>query len=686
MLTYYVSTKGNDAFSGTKDAPFATIDRARLAVREKIADGLCEPITVLVAEGKYSVESVSFDERDSGTKEFPITYRAEGGVELCGGAELLPSDFKPLDADEKSRLHGDAPDKVLKIDLSPLGITRKDVGGICAIGSHGTAYKYDGAVTSPMSCELFVNDTRMALSRYPNEGFLYTEKAIREGECLEPTGKPRLSKEEWEKIRNPLGDVSQIDADTSERVRGWTHTDDVWMFGYPKYSWADISTPVKRLDPDERTMETTFVSRFGIRDCAPYYFFNVFEELDVPGEWYLDREKCILYIYPPKDFSGASVYLSLSSKPIFDINGADHLTFEGFSISATRGCGISSRGNHITIDGCEIKNVADWAIVIEGNCCTVRNSHVHHTGQGGVKIGGGDRSTLTPSNNRVTNNHIHHIAEIFRTYRPGIFLGGVGCLADHNLIHDSAHMAIYFTGNEHVMEYNEIHSVCKYADDSSAIYAGRDYSTNGNVIRYNYFHDILSSDKSPNVGIFAVYCDDNLAGCTIFGNIMHRCQSALLLHGGHDIIFSNNLIIDSGGKSTPAIVFNKYLYGEDLIDNSESDHWRYLHAVPWQNEIWSKRYPHIAEYVSWDEMTEQCMPHYCEIENNIIINHGILKLLHFNIYRESYRNVMKNNLEYADRTFVGIPEGDVLDLRNNRFAELLPSFEAIPFEKMGMLK
>ena len=88
MITYYVSTKGNDAFPGTKDAPFATIDAARLAVRKKIAEGLCEPITVFVNEGKYFVDSVCFDEGDLGTEESPITYRAEGCVELCGGFEV----------------------------------------------------------------------------------------------------------------------------------------------------------------------------------------------------------------------------------------------------------------------------------------------------------------------------------------------------------------------------------------------------------------------------------------------------------------------------------------------------------------------------------------------------------------------------------------------------------------------
>lgn len=685
MRQFFVSVTGCNTNPGTRQAPFATISQAQKAVREYTAHGLTEPITVTVLEGTYTIDCLTFGAADSGTAECPITYTAEGKVSLCGGRKLHITDFSPLNEEEKIRLHGEAPDKVVKADLNSFGLTRADWGEICAIGSHGSAHKYDGAVLSPMWCELFVNDTRMEIARYPDTDFLYTEEVLREGRCKEPTGKSKLSDTEWSQIRNPPGDIRRIDKDTAQRVKGWKTLQDVWVFGYPKYGWADESSPITVLDPETRIMETTYVSQFGAKEHAPYYFFNVLEELDAPGEWYLDRENGFLYLYPPTDLAAAEICLSLSTDNLLRIYDARYLTFRGFTFSATRSDAISVHGSHIILDACEIKNVAGWAVKIAGEHCTVQNSIIHHTGQGGIQISGGDRPTLTGSDNLITNNHIHHIAEIFRTYRPGVAVSGVGCVVSHNCIHDSAHMAISFSGNEHMIEYNEIYNVCKIADDSSAIYAGRDYTTCGNTIRYNYFHDMSSDADTQHIGIFAVYCDDNLGSCAIYGNIMYRCQSALLLHGGHDMIFSNNLIIDQCARSNYAIRFHAYGYWDDLEDKPESTHWQRLREMPWQGELWSSRYPHIAEYVTWDPETEQKNPHYCRMENNIIINHKTIDIARFNCFETRYHNVFRNNIELADRTFAGIPEGEVLDLSGSRFTEILPEFQPLPFAEMGLL-
>ena len=108
-----------------------------------------------------------------------------------------------------------------------------------------------------------------------------------------------------------------------------------------------------------------------------------------------------------------------------------------------------------------------------------------------------------------------------------------------------------------IVEYNEFYNINSDTSDSGCIYAGQNFAKRGNIIRYNYFHDMSSDAEEQNIGIFAVYCDDNLGGGAIYGNIMYRCQSALLLHGGHDMIFSNNLIIVSlllhDGPSVPYI-------------------------------------------------------------------------------------------------------------------------------------
>ena len=613
---------------------------------------------------------------------------ADGKVLINGGITLDAKDFEVLNDCEKERLHGDAKTDVVKIDLKKYGLTRADWGEISAVGSHGTARKYDDAVIEPLSCELFYNDERMNVARYPNEGYIHTEEPVREGKCLEPTGGQRMDPQEWANLRNPLGDIRKIDAETNERVKTWKTQEDVWQFGYPKYGWADESSPVVSINTETREMETKYVSVFGIKEHAPYYFFNVFEELDAPGEWFLNRKDGILYLYPSSDLNTAEIILSITTKNLVKIEKANNMTIKGFTFMGTRTDAFNVVGDNIAIDGCEIKNVAGWAAKIDGMNCTVKNCSIHPTGKGGVYIDGGDRATLTPSGNIVTNNHIYSIAKVFQTYQPGVDVNGVACVVSHNCIHDSAHQAMMFHGNDHIIEYNEMYDVCQVADDSSAIYSGRDYTVCGNVIRYNYFHD-MKSDADNHIGIFGMYCDDNLGSCTTFGNIFYKCQSALLLHGGHDQVFKNNLIIDACPKSQYSVRFHAYGYWRTLVkggkDNEIDQHWLCLAKVPWESDLWRERYPHIAEYLTWDPEHEQRFPHYCDISNNIIVNHKPIDI-NFAACESRNRNIVKNNIEIAERSFVGIPDGDELDLSNNRFKEILPDFEEIPFEKMGLIK
>ena len=681
MRYYYVAVNGNDADTGTKDAPFATLERARDAIREQIQKGLTEPITVKINEGLYYTGNIVLTEQDSGTEAFPIVYEGEGNVILNGGMMLCADMFEALTGAERARLHGDAAEKTVRADLKKLGLCRRDWGEMCVTGSHHTGDRYDGAVLSPLWCELFVNDVRQTIARYPNEGFLYTEAPIREGEGKESTItgsiKYRYTPEEWENVRNPLSDIYRLDPDTAKRAAAWKTLKGVWMFGYPAWNWADMSTPVVNIDAETCEMETKMVSLYGMKTGAPYYFYNVFEELDAPGEWYLDRDTGFLYLYPSAPLEDSAVMLSLSTESILTLKDVSYVTLRGITFTGTRADALTFSGDHLTVEDCVVKNVGGYAMVIQGDHHLVCGSEICHVGQGGVKICGGDRATLTPSGNIVENNHIHHFAEIFKNYRPAVQLDGVGNICRHNLIHDSTHMAIGFSGNEHLIEYNEIYAVCKTSDDASAVYSGRDYSTQGTVIRWNYFHDIKSSAKK-NVGIFAVYCDDNLGKCTIVQNVFVRCQSALLLHGGHNMTFVGNLIMDAPENARSALTFHKYHCWWDLL--GDSLHAQRLRQVPWQSEIWKKAYPQIEKYLSWDIETEQRFPHYANISGNVIIRHKEIEI-NFDWEDPLFENKMENNI-----TLKETPVCDLVRLCEAWLPNEIDGFEPIPFSEIGLLR
>jgi hypothetical protein len=75
---FHVAPIGNDANPGTKDKPFATLVRARDAIRTLKQGGpLPEPVTVQIRGGAYFLaNTLVFGPEDSGTEQAPITPKA----------------------------------------------------------------------------------------------------------------------------------------------------------------------------------------------------------------------------------------------------------------------------------------------------------------------------------------------------------------------------------------------------------------------------------------------------------------------------------------------------------------------------------------------------------------------------------------------------------------------------------
>ena len=382
---YYVAPNGSDENDGSFEAPFATIEKARDTIRTIDRSGKTG-ITVAVKAGEYRVSSLIFTKEDAGTEECPIAYRAfgDGGVILNGGVTIVPQDFAPVTDEEMlARLSGNAKEKVLCVDLKEYGLTAEDWGKLYAIGSYNTASQYDGDWTGDLYCELFINDQRQVMARYPNEGYLYTEKVLDTGYGRESNG-ALTAVENWDEVRNPASDVYGISKALAERIASWKTLDDVWMFGFWKYDWADASSPIGDFNAEKCTLSPKFVSKYGTKVNAPYYFYNIFEELDTPGEWYLDRESGMMYIYADKDISTAAVDLSITVQPILQASDIAWLTFDGFTIKGTRSDAILLSGSNNTVKNCLIKNVAGNAIYAEGYNNLIYANEITRTGKGGI--------------------------------------------------------------------------------------------------------------------------------------------------------------------------------------------------------------------------------------------------------------------------------------------------------------
>ena len=462
------------------------------------------------------------------------------------------------------------------------------------------------------------------------------------------------------------------------------------MFGFWKYTWADGSTPIGSFDPEKRTLTNKFVSGYGAIEGAPYYFFNVFEELDAPGEWYLDRNSGILYMYPLSNMESAVIDLSLTTSPIIYTEKTNYLTIKNVTVKGTRGDAVIMNGDHNTVTLCTIKNIGGSALFMKGYGNIASENEITHTGMAAITLDGGDRETLTPGNNIATNNLIHDWSEIYMTYQAAVSLDGVGNICSHNEIYNSPHEAITFSGNNHLIEYNNIHNVCLLSDDAGAIYAGRRWDFYGTVIRYNAIYDLGSGEHYP----CGIYMDDALSGQTIYGNIMVNVPDiGIELGGGRDLIVKNNIVINSNYRSMTyddrardGAVNNGWF---NHSSQKDGDMWKNLENSPWKTDIWQKAYPQYKHYS--DDFSDMDNPDfvpnpaYSEITGNVHIN---LFKREGSIADSVYRfSTVKNNPTYfwssASSIFTDYKNGDYTLKEGSVIFKKLPDFEPIPISEIG---
>ncbi|GKT08608.1 peptidase [Desulforhabdus sp. TSK] len=568
----YVSPGGNDAWNGQRasippsgDAgPFATLERARDAIRaiKKTGELPEGGVTVHVAEGTYFLrEPFTLTDEDSGTTDAPITYLAEktGSARLMAGHII--TGFKPVtDEATLKRLDEAARSKVYEIALKSQGIT--DYGPVEGGG-----------------LELFFNGKPMQIARWPNEGFTRIVD-LRGGEEFDIRGTNRALIGRW--------------VYKGDRPSRWIHEKDAWLNGYWSCDWSSEYQRVKSIDPGEHIIEVEKPYHvYGYRKGQWYYALNLLCEIDTPGEWYLDRENGILYFWPPSPPENAEAFVSLLPEAV-KMNNVSNCTLRGFVVEGVRNTDIIIEGGeHDRIEACIIRNSGGTAVrVDDGTDIGVIGCDIYDVGGGGMVLKGGDRKTLTPAKLFADNNHIHDYARWYRMLNPGISLKGVGNRASHNLIDNAPHIAIIFGGNDHIIEYNEIHSVCYESSDAGAIYAGRDWTQRGTVIRYNFMHDVTGFEGRGSVG---VYLDDMFCGTHIYGNLFYRVYRAAFIGGGRDNVYENNLFVDC--PKALHIDNRAQNWAGPSVDKTMTER---LIAMPYTNALWKKKYPNLSDILQDD--------------------------------------------------------------------------------------
>ncbi len=313
---------------------------------------------------------------------------------------------------------------------------------------------------------------------------------------------------------------------------------------------------------------------------------NSLYELDTPGEYYIDRKKNWLLFYPPVSTKLGVAKLTMNPGSIVQFDGTKYLDFQGFSIEGGRVDGVQvNNGTSIVIRGCRIKNCnGDGVQITDGNAVTVRSCEISEMGEGGIRMEGGVRATMTRGNHLADNNYLHNLGVFQPFYRPGIWMKGFGLTARNNEIAYHPHDAIWFFGNEILIEFNRIHHVVQDACDAAAIYADHDWTTRGNIIRYNYLTDIKQIRPGYHI-VHGIYLDDMFSSADIIGNVFRRVEQPIQLGGGHDCRAMNNVFVDCNAAVR---VDDRGITGStDWIN----DFFIAANNVPWSSAAWQERYP-----------------------------------------------------------------------------------------------
>ena len=551
---FFVASDGNDRWTGklpaanaeASDGPFATLQRARDAVRQLQRARPNTDIVVLIREGLHALDkTVVFGPDDSGSGNATITYAAYPGETPVFSSGNGIKSWRKAPATLEG-LPKKARAKVWMADVPK---------------RNGTSWRfytlYDGVGL---------------LARARSSGFIPLEG-----------GKKH-------ELRFPKG-----------ALKSWPNVEDVEIVIRPHHAWIVNILPLVSVDEGAQIARVSVPAtypmnrlRFG-KPTESCWVENVLEALDEPGEWVLNTKEGRLYLWP-REHGAPQGIVAPRLRELIRVEGAidkkgpkdipvRNLCFRGLTfmhgeryLLADDDAGLQHdwdmhdrdhalvrlRGaENCTIEDCHFAHSGGGALRVDlhGQKNKIAGNHIEHIGGTGILLCGyGPGTKDVNRNNLVYNNHIHHTGRIY-WHSPGIFVwqSGENRVAN-NLVHHTPYTAIIVSGcmthffarpdarelvrtirwhevggaprkarledvrpflhtHDNQIEYNEIHHAMEMLGDGNGIYvrgAGA-----GNVIRRNYIHHLVAPTRMQS----AIRTDGGQRDTLIAENVIYKCGS-----------------------------------------------------------------------------------------------------------------------------------------------------------------
>ncbi|MBU0609354.1 MAG: right-handed parallel beta-helix repeat-containing protein, partial [Armatimonadetes bacterium] len=577
--------------------------------------------------------------------------------------------------------------RLLQADLRAHGLT--DYGELSRHGFH----KANTGKTPPL--ELYLGGRRLTRARWPNPDealpqFLKGYQKERRG----VVGRSGIVD------KGPTGDDPDFMARGGtfsvafDRLALWTQADDIWLDGVFAWSWEWSYNQIAKLDVAQKQITLRYGEMSGLTDqYSSDYFFaeNLLEEIDQPGEYYLDRKNGVLYLLPPADFATAEIAVPVLTQPMVALTGVSHVVFRNLHFDLSRGAGLTcSGGAGVLVEQCEFSRFSGAAVSLNGQGHGVRACHLHDVGGVGVGLSGGNLDTLEPSGCFVEDCDIRDFAWYSKVYTPAVSLGyrSVGSRVSHNRISHGPHLAIVVYGNDHLIECNDIGHVVEDFTDMGAIYAnlGQWPLERGTVIRRNYFHDLGQHHHLQN----AVYPDNQTMGWLIEENVFARiggkgqaanCRAVNLNTTSH-IITRHNLFVDC----TMPLLMGTYC--APMVERSKQQWEAYFQQRDLSKLPHAQKYPELLKF--WEEPRQY--PDTNVFVGNVIYNPTVPLLKQYGKIAMTDGAIIEaggslqqrdNWVTETDPGFVDAAAGNYALRPDAAVFVRVPGFPAIPWAEIG---
>lgn len=334
-----------------------------------------------------------------------------------------------------------------------------------------------------------------------------------------------------------------------------------------------------------------------------FYISGVKEELDSPGEWYLDSVQGKLYYWPREGEDPNTMdFVAPKLDRIINLQGNDigterarWITFSGLSFkhcadtinhiadrTPTDGAVKLTSAYNITIENCLFTNIDGFGVWLHLDSCdnTISGNTMEYMGTGGIlmtsaKIAYADSYSVidsrpevqnyAPMRNIIKRNLIHHGNEV-RVNGAGILLDSrpdstalmPGNIMLYNEIHHMKRQGIFGFKNQagNIVAYNNIYQTMLETADGGAInFAAMNNTVAPSYIMNNVVHDTvgLKRQKKNEYNTFigaGIYLDHGSSNYRIENNIVYNStRGSVLNHGGQLNSYINNIFADSTGEN-----------------------------------------------------------------------------------------------------------------------------------------